>query len=73
MKRFHGNFANKSQETVWKKVKFALTQKIFREINSLVISSVKPLVSRNFCQKSVRVNLRNIQTVLPKALSILDE
>ena len=33
----------------------SLTEKIFREINSLV----KPLVSRNFCQKSVRENFRN--------------
>ena len=31
--------------------KLSLTEKIFREINSLVTSLVKPLVSRNFCQK----------------------
>ena len=52
-------------------------QKIFREINSSISSQVptvvKPMVSRNFCQKSVSVNFRNIHTVLPKALSILDE
>ena len=52
-------------------------QKIFREINSSISSVVptvvKPMVSRNFCQKSVSVNFHNIHTVLPKALSILDE
>ena len=40
--------------TVWKNEKFFLTEKKFREINSLVTSSVKLLVSRNFCQKSER-------------------
>ena len=40
--------------TVWKFQKFSLTEKIFREINSLVTYLVKPLLSRNFCQKSVR-------------------
>ena len=35
-------------------------EKIFREINSLVTSLGKPLLSRNFCQKStsVRENFR---------------
>ena len=37
--------------TVWKNAKFSLTKRIFREINSLVTSLVKPLISRNFCQK----------------------
>ena len=36
-------------------------QKIFRQINSLVISLVNTLVSRNFCQKSVRVNSWNCE------------
>ena len=31
-----------------KKEKFTLTKKIFRQINSLVISLVKTLLSRNF-------------------------
>ena len=31
-------------------------QKIFREINSLATSEVGTLLSRNFCQKCVRVN-----------------
>ena len=30
------------------------TKKIFREINTLVTPLVKPVVSRNFCQKCVR-------------------
>ena len=48
--------------TVWhivekkKNGKFTLTQKIFRQINYLVILLVKPLLSRNFCQKCMRVN-----------------
>ena len=37
--------------------KFTLTEKIFREINSFVTSLVKAFVSRNFCQKRVRVIL----------------
>ena len=37
-------------------------RKIFREINSLVISVlVKPLLSRNFCQNSVRGNIHDSQ------------
>ena len=42
---------------MWKTRNY-LSQKIFREINSLVTSLVKMLVSRNFCQKSVREKLR---------------
>ena len=35
-----------------------------RQINyNLVISFVKPLFSRNFCQKSVRVNISDVHTV----------
>ena len=55
------NFCEKWWEwihsAVWK------DEKIFRQINSLVISLVKPLLSRNFCQKSVKVNHRNFHTV----------
>ena len=36
-------------------------RKIFREINALVTS--KLLISRNFCQKSMRENYRNFHTV----------
>ena len=43
--------------------KFTLTEKIFRQINSLVTYLVKPLLSRNFCQKCVRENSRNFHTV----------
>ena len=49
--------------TVWKNEKFSLTKKIFRQINSLVISLVKTLLSRNFCQKCMRLNRSNFQTV----------
>ena len=37
--------------TVWKNEKFSLTEKKFRQINYLVISLVKPLLSRNFFEK----------------------
>ena len=49
--------------TVWKNEKFGLTEKIFRQIDSFVISLVKPLLSRDFRQKSVRVNFRNFHIV----------
>ena len=35
------------------------------KMNSLVISLVKAMVSRNFCQKSVRANFCNYHTVCP--------
>ena len=49
--------------TLWKKHKISLTQNIFREINSLVTSLIKTLLSRNFCQKTLRVNFGNFHTV----------
>ena len=49
--------------TVWKNEKFTLTEEKFRQINYLVISLVKPLLSRNFCLKCVRVNFRNFHSV----------
>ena len=52
------------QYTVWKNEKFGLTEKIFRQINSLVICLVKTLLSRNFCQKSVRLNFYDFHTVV---------
>ena len=56
--------------TVWKNEKFTLTKIIFRQINSLVIYLVNALVSRNFCQKSVRVNFRNFHSVMPTDHSV---
>ena len=38
---------------MWK-FDFTLTKKIFRQINSLVTYLIKPLLSRNFCQKCMR-------------------
>ena len=35
--------------TVWKNAKLSVTEKIFRESNSLVTSLVKTVLSRNFC------------------------
>ena len=40
--------------TVWKNEKFTPHRKKSRQINYLLISLVKPLLSRNFCQKCVR-------------------
>ena len=52
--------------TVWKNGKFGLTEKIFRQINSLVICLVKRLLSRNFCRKSVRLKFHNFHNVVWK-------
>ena len=49
---------------MWKLQKFNLTKKEIRQINYLVIFLVKLLLSRNFCQKRVRVNFRNLHTQL---------
>ena len=46
--------------------KFTLTEKKFRQINYLVITLVKPVLSRNFLQKCVRgvtENFRHFHTV----------
>ena len=40
-----------------------LSLKKIRQINYLVISLVKPLLSRDFCEKSVRENFCNFHTV----------
>ena len=44
-----------AQCTLWKLQKFNLTEKKFSQINYLGISLVKTLLSRNFCQKCVRL------------------
>jgi len=54
---------------LWKNEKFTVTKKIFRQINSVVFSLVKTVLSRNFCQKSVTVNFRNFHTVLLSLLA----
>ena len=56
-------FLRKKMLTVWKNEKFSVTHKKFRQINSLVFSLVKTLLSRNFCQIIVTVNFRNFHTV----------
>ena len=60
---FHVNLKYGVCVTVWKNEKFTLTEKIFRQINYLVILLVKTLFSRNFCQKSVRVNFCKFHSV----------
>ena len=57
-----GNSIN-FHSTLWKLRKLTLTEKIFRQITYLVIYLVKLLLSRNFCQKCVRVNYRYFHTV----------
>ena len=44
-------------------VRFTLTEIIFRQITYLVISLVKLLFSRNFCQNCAGVNSRNFHSV----------
>ena len=48
----------------WESINTIITEKIFREINSLVthscIEMVEMLLSRNFCQKGVRSKFRNL-------------
>ena len=54
----------KTLRAVWKNEKnYLITKEIFRQINSLVTCLVKPLLSRNFCQKCVRENSRNFYSV----------
>ena len=45
------------------KTRDSLSPKIFRQITCLLISLVKMLLSRNFCQKRMRENFRNFHTV----------
>ena len=54
---------NCTESTVWKNAKFTLTQKKIREIDFLITSLGKLLLSRNFFQKYVRVNFRIFHTV----------
>ena len=54
--------------------KLTVKHKKFRQINYLIFSVLKTLLSRNFCQKSVTVNFRNFQTVCcgkTKCVSVL--
>ena len=44
---------------MWKNEKFTLTEKLFREIKSSVLT----LLSRIFCHKSLRMNIRDFYNV----------
>ena len=58
------NFSFFHRVTVWRNEKFSLTEKKFRQITYLVvISLVKPMLSRKFCEKSVRENICNFHIV----------
>ena len=50
--------------TLWKNEKFTLTETTIHQINYLVTLLVIPLLSRTFCQKTVRVNLRNFHSTV---------
>ena len=52
------------------KWKITPTEKIFRQNTYLVISLVKLLLSRNFCQNWAGVNSRNFHTVWHKQITI---
>ena len=58
--------------TVWKNKEFTVTQKFFRQITSLVFSLVKKLFSRNFCQKCVRINVRNFHVLEKVDLTFIE-
>ena len=45
------------------KIQSQRNKRIFRQINCLVISFVKTLLSRNFCRKCLRLNRSNFHTV----------
>ena len=50
--------------SMWKNEKFTLTNNFFVKLNQLFSNFlVKPLLSRKFFQKSMRVNLRDFHTV----------
>ena len=51
----------------WKNEKFPHWN-FFRQINYLVISLVKPLLSRNFCGKSVRENFYTVRILSQRSL-----
>ena len=53
--------------TVWKNAKFSLTEKLFRQI----LYVAKVLLSRNFCQKGVRVNFRDFHTLQSAAKHLI--
>ena len=61
MRLNHSNFHTVHTHSV-EKQEILSHQKIFRQINSLVTYLVNALVSRNFCQKCVRV-FRNFHSV----------
>ena len=55
---------------MWKNEKFSLTKKFFRQINSLVTYLVKPLLSRNFCQKNAWERLPVISTMCCDSVTV---
>ena len=56
---------------MWKNEKFTLTEKIFREVKSLVTSLVNTLLSHNFQQKSVRENFHTVHQDRPYVCVII--
>ena len=67
---------NLTKKYTWHSVcemKNSISPKIFRQINSFVISLVKTLVSRNVCQKSVRVWNSNNHHNVPEFFGFFDK
>ena len=76
-KRFHEKYVSiriqsilPGHSAVWENENFGLAKEIFRQIKSLVISFVKTLLSRNLCQKCVRLNYCNFHTVQEEVRTI---
>ena len=59
------------QQRSVEKLKFSLTWRISREINLRHNLLLKTLISRNFCQRVVRVKLRNFHTANCNFLAVL--
>ena len=56
---------------VWKNEKNSLTKRIFRQINSVVVSQLKTLLSQNLCEKCERLSRSNFLTVcVPHSIKI---
>ena len=58
-KKFRETSVSRAHSAVWKLRKFTLTEKYF--VKSSLFTTL--LLSRNFCQKYVRMNFRNYHTV----------
>ena len=56
---------------MWKNEKFTFTEKLSHQMSYKVSFVIKTLFSRNFCQKSVKVNFPNFHTVHSASVTAL--